>query len=96
MIIKIQKSTLYANVFSIRDKFIYEAKKDGEPIIIETPDGQKSKPISPDWILRTCKSFDQPSKYFTKPMKFYKVNFEIYDEKKEAERSKQLLMEAMM
>ena len=96
MIIKIQKSTLFGNTFGVRDSKIYEAKKAGEPIIIEMPDGKKSKPISPEWILRTCKSFDQPSKYFTKPMKFYKVNFILIDEKEEAERSKKLLMEAMM
>lgn len=57
MIIQIEKSTLYKNVFSIRDAKIYQAIKQGEPIYIKTVEGEVSDPINPRWILKNCDSF---------------------------------------
>lgn len=96
MIIKIKKSPLYPNCFSIRDKFIYEAKRNGEPIIIETPDGQKSEPISPKWILDNIKPYDEPSRYFTEPMKFYRTPYKVLTKEEKEEKSKKLLMQSII
>src|SRR3990172_4647985 len=95
MIIKIEKSPLYENCFSIRDKYIYEARKAGEPIIIETPEGQRSEPISPNWILKNIKPYPQKG-FYEKPMMFYRTSYIIKTKEQKKEEERKLLMEAMI